>query len=362
MQRVQVHGDALPQEAVRPQLPLHLGDVVPGRASSAAACRRSAAARPAAGRLRRSRARRPAVREQPEVAGCGSACSSPARRGRRTGTGQQDARPVPVLLGPVGDDLRQRRPVHPLADQHVIGRRTRAARRCRGRRRRRRRTRAGRGLQLVVEFLGHPVAQLVEQRLDVQAGHKDAEQPPDPASWVKSLIGARPAPGYWILTATAAVQPDGPVHLADRGGGRRACRRRFCERLPPVGAQVGGEHPVHRATGSGGADPAAWSASPGTARRSRAAARPRRSTAPGPASCPALELTEHPEDLVGRALLYLLRDQLGGSPPDPLADAERGAARRPPPAAWPALPSGSPGSWARRSHSLLSRMASADDG
>ena len=110
-------------------------------------------------------------------------------------------------------------------------------------------------LQVVVEFLGHPVAQLVEQRLDVEPGHQHAEQPPDPRQ-LGEVVDQRP-PGAGVLDLDGdrpAVLPDRPVHLADgrgRGGrvveGDRTATASLARGRPRApGARC--------STGSGGAD------------------------------------------------------------------------------------------------------------
>ena len=78
------------------------------------------------------------------------------------------------------------------------------------------------GLQLVVQLLGHPVAQLRDQRLDVHAGDQRAQQPGEAAQLGE--VGQQRLAGARVLHLhrdVAPVVPHGPVHLPDRGGGGR---------------------------------------------------------------------------------------------------------------------------------------------
>ena len=54
----------------------------------------------------------------------------------------------------------------------------------------------------VIEFLGHPVRSSASSGFNLQARHERAEHPGEAAQLMKWLMSARPAPGYWILTAT----------------------------------------------------------------------------------------------------------------------------------------------------------------
>ncbi len=238
---------------------------------------------------------------------------------------------VALLLAAVADDPRQRRAVHPLADQHVRGAGDHVGhvdirvagvglgeRVLRG------------GFQPVIEFLGHPVAQLVKQRLDVQPRHQQAEQPASPAELVE--VADQRAPGAWVLDLhrdPAAVVPDRLVDLADRGGrGGRVVE--LLKLIAPVLAQVGRQHLVHGARGqrrSGFLQPGQRGpVRPGDlGRQRRLEDRQRLAQLHGA----ALELAQDPEDLVGRAPLDLLGHDLGGPPADPLPEAQCRAAHEP---------------------------------
>ena len=238
---------------------------------------------------------------------------------------------VALLLAAVADDPGQRRAVHPLADQDVRGAGdhvghvdVRVAGVGLGERV------LGGGLQPVVEFLGHPVAQLVEQRLDLQPGHEQAEQPPGPAQL--SEVADQRASRARVLDLhrdPAAVVPDRLVDLPDRRRGRgHVVERR--EQRAPVLAQVGGQHLVH---GTGGQRRRGFlqpgqrgPVRPGDlGRQRRLEDRQRLAQLHGA----ALELAQDPEDLVGRAPLDLLGHDLGGPAADPLPDPQCRAAREP---------------------------------
>src|SRR5579875_937461 len=138
------------------------------------------------------------------------------------------------------------------------------------------------GLQPVVELLGDPVAQFRQQRLYLQPGHQHAEEPAEAAKLGE--VTDQRLPGARILDLhghRAPVVPGGPGRWTPR---RRACRR--TRRMPPA-SPARGRLPgpgAPRRRGAAGRIPGAWSASPGTGRLARVAARPRRWTAPGPAS------------------------------------------------------------------------------
>jgi hypothetical protein len=184
VQRVQVHVDAGPQEPLLAQFALHLADVgvvVVHDPQQPAEEPRQAARQPVHGA--EVEHAQPAVVEQPEVARVRVRVQQSGPRGAgEQEPDEQDARPVAFFLAAVADDLRKRRAVHPLGHQdlvrahddvgyvdvrvvgvgvgeHLLGHR----------------------LELVVELLGDPVLQLLEQRLDVQPGHQQAEQPAGPA-------------------------------------------------------------------------------------------------------------------------------------------------------------------------------------
>ncbi|GAA3085350.1 hypothetical protein GCM10020254_32150 [Streptomyces goshikiensis] len=181
-----------------------------------------------------------------------------ARGPREEEPGQQLARAVTLLRRAVRDHLRQRGPVHPLADQHLLalvhdirddhvivvheGVRV-AALRLR--------------LQLVVQLLRDPVAQLLDQRLDVHAGDQRAQQPGEAAQLFE--VRQQRLPGARVLDLDrhrAAVAPHRPVHLPDRGG-RGGLLLELLEQVPPVLAEPLGQHRRTVPAGSGGA--ASWS-------------------------------------------------------------------------------------------------------
>jgi hypothetical protein len=88
--------------------------------------------------------------------------------------------------------------------------------------------------------------------------------------------------------------------------------------VPPVVPEVGGEHPVHR----GGRQRRRGLLQPGQRRPVGAGQLGRQRRLEDRQRLaelhrPALELAEHPEDLVGGALLDLLRDDLRRLAPDP---------------------------------------------
>jgi hypothetical protein len=120
-----------------------------------------------------------------------------------------------------------------------------------------------------------------------------------------------------------AVLPDRAVHLADRRGRDRRVVERD-ELRAPVLAEVAGQHPVHAAGGHRRCGLLQLcqrrTVGPRQLRRQRGLEDGQRLPELHRA---ALELAEHTEDLVGGALLDLLRDYLCRSPPDPLAEAER---------------------------------------
>ena len=256
----------------------------------------------------------PAVVEQPEVARVRIPVQQPSpRRPGEQEPHEQDARPVALLLAAVADDLRQRRAVHPLGDQDMLRAHHHTGHVDVGITR----VRIGEGLlrgglEKVVELFGDPVAQLVEQRLDVEPGHQQPEHPPGPAQLVE-VTDQRPS-GAWVLDLhrdPAAVAPDRLVDLPDgcRGGGRVV---ELGEVVPPGLAQVFGQHLMHAASGQrrrgllqlgqrGAVRPG------DLGRQRRLEDRQRLAELHGA----ALELAEHPEDLVGGALLYFLGDDLG---------------------------------------------------
>ena len=185
-------------------------------------------------------------------------------------------------------------------------------------------------LELVVEFLRHPGAQLVKQRPHLQARHQHGEQPRHPAEL--SEVAEQGIAGARVLDLhghPAAVLPDGAVDLADRRGGGRLVIE-LDELVAPVRAQVLGQHPVH---GAGGQRRRGF-----LELGQRRPVRPRefrgqRGLEDGQRLAElhraALELPQDPEDLVGRPLLDLGGDQFGGAPADALAEPQRGPAGQP---------------------------------
>ena len=188
----------------------------------------------------------------------------------------------------------------------------------------------GGSFQPVIEFLGHPVPQLGEQRLDLQARHERAEKPGE-AAQLAQIADQRPARARVLdLDGNLApVVPDGPVHLAD-GRGRRRLVVELGEAGPPLLAHVAREHLVH---------------SPGRQRR-RGFLQPGQG---GPVRSgdlrgqrgleygqrlpelhrAALELAQDPEDLSCRPLLDFQVHQLSWPAAQALAGSQRGPARVP---------------------------------
>src|SRR4051812_15235769 len=231
-----------------------------------------------------------------------------------------------ALLGrPVADDHRQGSAVHPLAHQHAVtavhhvrhqdvG--VAVVRRCK-------RLLRG-GLEGVVELFRDAGLELAEQRLDVEAGVDDGEQPGHSRQLVEVGEQGRTRAGVLQLHRhLAAVVPAGPMHLTDRCGSRRLVAE-LLERGAPVLPESAGEDLVHR----------------GRRHRRRGLLQlgQRRAVRAGEVfgqrslehrqrlaelHRPALELAEDAEQLLSGARLQLARDQLGGSAPDALAEADR---------------------------------------
>jgi hypothetical protein len=179
------------------------------------------------------------------------------------------------------------------------------------------------GLQLVVELLGDALTELGQQRLDVHPGLDDLEHGAEPGELVE--VGEERLPRARVLDLHGdrlARLPHRPVDLTDRGGGGRGVVERG-EPLPPVGAELAGQHLVDRGRrqrrrrllelgerlavragqvfGQGGLED-----------------RQRLTELHGA----ALELPQDAEQLLGRALLDLGRDHVRGHAGDPLAEAE----------------------------------------
>ena len=262
-----------------------------------------------------------AVVEQPEVSRVRVRVQQPGPRGAgEQEPDEQDAGPVAVFLAAVTDDPGQRGPVHPLGNQYLVGAQhhvrhvdVRVARVGISEHL------LGHRLELVVELLGDPVLQFLEQRLDVQPGHEQAEQPPGPGQLVE--VADQRAARARVLDLhrdPPAVVPDGLVHLADggRGGGRVA---ELGKEVPPVLPEFPGQHLVHGARGQrrrGFLEPGQRGpVRPRDLRRQRRLEDGQRLAQLHGA---ALELAQDAEDLLGRALLDLLRDDLGRPAADTL--------------------------------------------
>jgi len=103
--------------------------------------------------------------------------------------------------------------------------------------------------QPVVEFLRHPVPQLVEERLDVKSGHEHAEKPGDAAQLVEVADQRVARPRVLDLDGDLPpVLPDAAVHLPDGGRGRRLIIE-LGEAGPPVLAHIGGQDLVNGTRG-----------------------------------------------------------------------------------------------------------------
>ncbi len=245
--------------------------------------------------------------------------------------GQQLPGPVPLFGSPVGDHIGQRHTVDPLGDQHLVGlvdhpgdHHIGIVRELLGVPALRLR------LLLVVQLLGHPVAQLLDQRLDVHAGDQRAEQPGEPAELCEireqRLTGARILHLHGHLPA---VVPHRPVHLPDRGGCRGLVLE-FQEQLPPLLAEPLRQYRVDRGArqGRGGLLQFGQGRPVGTCDLFRQGGLEDRQGLPQ-FHGPALQLAQHLEELIGGALLHFAGDQLRGLPADALAKAPRGTAGEP---------------------------------
>ena len=331
-QRLQVHLDARPQEPVGAQFPLDRGDVrlVLVHEPQQAAQERRQPVRQPVHRAEVEHAQ-PAVVEQPEVARMRVRVQQPGpRRAGEQEPGEQDARPVALFLAAVADDPGQRGAVHPLGEQHLAGGHHDLGHvdvRVAGVRGRKRALRAG--LQGVVELLRDPVPQLVEQRLDIQPRHQQAEQPPGPAELGE--VADQRASGTGVLDLhrdRPAVVPDRPVDLPDGRRGRGDVVEGN-KAVPPGVAQLPGQDLVHGPGGQRGRgllQPGQRGpVRPGELRRQRRLEdRQRLAQLHGA----ALELTQDPEDLVGGAPLDLLGHELGGPAADPFPDPQCRPARQ----------------------------------
>gem|GEM_PF-4682243 len=188
----------------------------------------------------------------------------------------------------------------------------------------------GGSFQPVIEFLGHPVPQLGEQRLGVQPRHKRTEKPGATAQLIE-IADQRPARARVLdLDGNLApIVPHSPVHLADGGRSRRLVVEPG-EAGPPLLAHVAREHLVN---------------SPGRQRR-RGFLQPGQG---GPVRFgdlrgqrgleyrqrlpelhrAALELAKDPEDLICCPLLDFLGHQLSWPAAQALAGSQRGPACEP---------------------------------
>ena len=255
-QRCQVNVNAVPEIAVRPELGLELRQVgvFVHEPEHPAEDGREAVWQPVdSAEVEHAE---PPVGKQAEVARVRIRVqeSDPGRT-REHETDEHDARPVPLSGRAAGDDRGERDAVKPFADEHVVAgadhtwdadvRVVGVAGR---------ESLLGGSFQPVVEFLGHPLPQLGEQRLDLQARHERAEEPGE-AAQLAQIADQRPARARVLdLDGNLApVGPDGPVHLADGRGGRRLIVE-LGEAGPPLLAHIAREHLEIVRAGSGGAD------------------------------------------------------------------------------------------------------------
>ena len=181
-------------------------------------------------------------------------------------------------------------------------------------------------LKSVVELLGDPGLELLEQRLDVEAGGEDREDPREPAELAQVPEQGLAGPGILDLDGDlAAVGPDRLVDLTDAGRRRRLVVESR-ELLPPVGAELVGEHGVHR-RGRQGRGGLLQLGQRRTVRRGHLLGQGCLEDAQGLAELhrATLELAQDLEQLLGRARLQLCRDQLGRAAPEALAQTDRPA-------------------------------------
>ena len=185
----------------------------------------------------------PAVRQAKEVPRVRIGVQQPCPlRGGEVELRQQIPDAVALRAGPAPDDLRQRGAGDPLGDQH-LGRTGHHG----GHRDLRVPVIGGvEGplsvrLAPIVQLLDHPVAQLCQQRLDLEAGHDRLEQPAEPLQ-------------QQVPRRTPRSVAASPSRVARRARG------------------------APRPAASGALRPAAWSAPPGTARPARPGSPPRTRT------------------------------------------------------------------------------------
>ena len=270
----------------------------------------------------------PAVVQQPEVARV-RVCVQQAGAGR---AGQQELQipagtEVTFGLAAVDDQSRQRHPLQPLADDHMRvggdhlgdGEHRVAAERLGE-------LSLGLRLQPVVELLDHPGLQLFQDRLDVQPGDPPGGHPGHPGHLVQVRDQRLAGPRVLHLHRhRPAVAPDAAMHLPDRGSRRRLVVE-LAEQLAPPRPQLGGQHPVHgRRRHRRGR--VLQLGQRGAVRPGQLLGQRRLEDAHRLAELhrPALELAEHPEQLVGGAGLDLGSNQFGRPAPDPLPQPEGGA-------------------------------------
>ena len=232
----------------------------------------------------------PAVVEQPEVARVRVGVQQPGpRRAGEQEPGEQQAGPVALLRRARGDDPGQRRAVDPLAHEHLVGdvdHRRHEDVGVAGVRRREGGLAAR--LELVVELLGHPRLQLGHQRLHVEPGHEQPDQPAHPPDLgevghqrLRRRRGTAPsrrprARRHHTARCTCPIEAAAAGPVVELAEARRASRLRA--RGPARRAPCG--------PAAAGRPPAAWSASRGRARPGSRAGPPRTPTSPGRTSWP----------------------------------------------------------------------------
>lgn len=148
----------------------------------------------------------------------------------------------------VGDHVGERDPTHPLGHEHLIALVHHVGHHHIGVTRELRRVLAlCLCFQSVVQLLGHPVAQLGDERLDVHAGDERPEQPGEAAQLgevrQKGLARSRV---LHLDGDSAPVVPHGSVYLADGGGSGRFVLE-LHEELAPLRTQLLLQHGMDRA-------------------------------------------------------------------------------------------------------------------
>ena len=248
-----------------------------------------------------------------------------ARR-REVQRGHQDAGPIALRPAAAGDDPGQRRTADPLRDDDLgcagddardqdVGvtgvRRGEATLRSR--------------LQGVVQLLDDAGLEFGQQRLDVQPGNEDREHPGEPGQLVQ--VGQERRTGARILDLDgdlATVVPDRAVDLPDARRSRGAVVE-VAEAPAPVAAQLLGQDRMHGGGGHGRRGflqlGQCGAVRPGDVLGKRCLEDAQRLAE---LHCPALELAEDAEQLLGRALLELEADLLGRSPAQAFPEPDRG--------------------------------------